>query len=209
MHIEIPNAETLGALIYDAANLDPASPPAGGCEEIADALDVIIHECPIRRWVDVFTLHDRRRLVVRRGLDLAQYNWATGWGLAALRIENEPWGALLARRQRDALCGETATWLAAPTVVFAEAYCALDLDVRQLANEFALPEAATALRIAELPSGPSCVVAIENKRTVLRRGPLLAGFDDRAVRSLATNRRAKSVRRVELAEGVALFSRAS
>lgn len=197
-------ADVLGAQIYARAGMSPLAPE--GCGVLVERLygrRFVIEQPRAQRWASLATWGGQRRIAVRAGLSEPQMNWALGWGLAGLQLE----AAGLAID--DALCSRTAGWLAAPTPAFAEAYDALGLDVNALAHEFVLTGCGAAIRVAEMPTGPSCVVALKNRKRVRRCGHLLQGFSDEAVHALAANRRPRNVHRLVVDDGIALFAKAS
>lgn len=202
----------IGGELYAAANMNTDAPPRGATAALAEAVygeGIYYEQARARRWTDLATIGGRRCMIVRKGLDGAQLNWAIGWGLTALFVESRSWFAALDPRRQSRFCGEVAAWLAAPPAAFDAALDEYGLDLPAIARRFVIRETAAALRIAESATGPRCAVVTE--RRVYRRG-LLDGFDDVAARELARVRRPKSVVRVRLTDEpgrVALFARAS
>jgi hypothetical protein len=205
-----PPADFIGACIYAAARLDPRE--LRDC--VAVDLAVRLHggDC-IRIQPHAFqeathALVDGRTVIVLRdGLSAQRTNFALARITVRLAVREAAWWLAMSGAERLRMENYVAAWLLAPSPVFRLMVAKVGTDVQELANIFVITETATSLRIAET-GGPD--TAVTTPITIHRRGPAFRNFAAEDLRTLATARSLRHVRRVVLLDEpgrVALFSR--
>lgn len=197
------NVESIGRDIYREACLDPFTDAlAGAGFELVRRIfgPRSLAEGRLMTEGAIATLGERTIIAYRTGLSRPKANFVVAKMLG--RIFRERRGLA----QSSGAETELAAWLTAPSATFHEAVRELGLNIRALADEFAITQTSAALRAIEVEDLIGGAVAADDH--VHKRGSMIWLHDD-MVRRLAKGspRHVRKVRVTDEPGRVALFSR--
>jgi hypothetical protein len=186
--------EVIASAIYDEARLSPFEAAKGGAFGVARRLGIDVYEQPhAREEATTGTWGGVERIVLREGLQLERANFLVAQMIGRIYARNLK--ACGIARERS-----IAAWLVAPPVAFAERYDQVGADIGALSKAFGITRTAAALRLTEveLDRPYDLVVVPANKPPIRRCRGLLGQLPDADLRSLASKRTTRSVRKVQL-----------
>lgn len=184
------NGTELGELLYRLGGFDVSEVPDGGAVDLAIALhgaDVIVRPRHAVVEAALGRLNGRRQIMIPRFVSPARAHFLVAQMLVRAYLADE-----LATADA-ALERATAAWIVAPTGPFRARLHAVGVDLRDLAETFAITQTCAGIRVAEV-GGPDAVVVTPAK--VYRPGRLLSWVGDEEVRAIASRPKPRSVRKV-------------
>lgn len=205
-------ADEVAAAIYRRAGCNPMHPPQAGSIEVAAELfggNVLRFLPHAHAEAGIATLWGEQRIVIRTGTSVPRMNFLIAQQTGRLFLANDAWFGGLQRIEQTAVTLRIGAWIVAPPPAFLDQVGRTGADLGILSNTFVITETCAAIRSHELCDRD---VVVTTPTTVHRRGKLLSGLGDSAVRDLAACRQPKSVRKVPICDEndrVALFARSA